>query len=378
MRSSRVVGASDCQCRSRNSLLGSIPASSDTVESKGRQKKQRWIKYIQKSEKNPVWKLKLKLSYGGGVQCLSPSTPVQPSMFRAPRCSSPPGQTHPPLLCISAYTPGLAFLPHVLYIWSAYTPSFVSLLTPPIPVYSYTVPKIRFTYSQKWNCVALFPTPTFMYLCAIYIFQGSVCLFGCSKRGRPILVIFNSLKDTRMWQLGDRTLKFCFGNNEAMQFHFWEYMNRNQTYVFDSHPHHLQCSPVNISAYISSTVGLSWVGLSVFAPSHESLSTPRLCIPTSSFELLTRGGFFGPSMQVYFFNLRSFDLCLALGRPPVISLNLFCVSQHWRLAAIGQKKASSYSLAITRDTPKMEREKDSDPIHLINIWTIGTVDRTSG
>jgi hypothetical protein len=66
------------------------------------------------------------------MQCLSPSTPAQPSMFRAPRCSSPPGQTHPPPLLhfISAYAPGLAFLPDVLYIWFAYTPSFVSLLTP--------------------------------------------------------------------------------------------------------------------------------------------------------------------------------------------------------------------------------------------------------
>ncbi len=33
-------------------VLGSIPASSDTVESEGRQMKQCWIKYI-KNKKNP-------------------------------------------------------------------------------------------------------------------------------------------------------------------------------------------------------------------------------------------------------------------------------------------------------------------------------------
>jgi hypothetical protein len=40
MRSSRVVGASDSQCRSRNCPMGSIPGSSDRAESEGRQMKQ--------------------------------------------------------------------------------------------------------------------------------------------------------------------------------------------------------------------------------------------------------------------------------------------------------------------------------------------------
>ncbi len=59
--------------------------------------------------------------------------------------------------------------------------------------YSYTRPKIRFMHSQKWNCAASSPIPTFMYLCVINKFPGSVCLFGCSKIGKWILRIHKSL-----------------------------------------------------------------------------------------------------------------------------------------------------------------------------------------
>jgi hypothetical protein len=59
-----------------------------------------------------------------------------------------------------------------------------------------------FMYSQKWNCegpryfqnrffvMFCLPISTFMYLWAIYIFPGSVCLFCCSQIGRPILGIY--------------------------------------------------------------------------------------------------------------------------------------------------------------------------------------------
>ncbi len=45
IKSSRVVRASDSQSRIVTTVLGSITASSDTVESEGRQTKQCWISY---------------------------------------------------------------------------------------------------------------------------------------------------------------------------------------------------------------------------------------------------------------------------------------------------------------------------------------------
>ncbi len=112
---------------------------------------------------------------------------------------------------------------------------------------------MRFMYFQKWNCVALFPIPTFMYLWPIYIFPASVCLFGCSKIGRCILEIYKSLTDTWMWKLGDRNLYFCFGNNEALP-HFWEYINQNHTFILDSH-RPLICS-VHCTVFILPTIGM--------------------------------------------------------------------------------------------------------------------------
>ncbi len=69
---------------------------------------------------------------------------------------------------------------------------------------TYTVSKIRFMYSQKWNCVASIRIPTFMYLWAIYMFPGSMCLLGCSKIGRLILglqyINWKQIHDCGNWE----------------------------------------------------------------------------------------------------------------------------------------------------------------------------------
>ncbi len=81
--------------------------------------------------------------------------------------------------------------------WALYPCSCTSII-----LYNYilnTVPKIQFMYFQKWNCAVSFPIPKFMFLWAIYIFPGSVCLFDCSIIGRPFLGIYKSLTDTWKW-----------------------------------------------------------------------------------------------------------------------------------------------------------------------------------
>ncbi len=53
--------------------------------------------------------------------------------------------------------------------------------------------------------------------------------------------------------------------------------------------------------------------------------------------------------------------------PPLFSLIFIYVAQHRSLTSIGQKKASSHSLILNRDTCNRDREKSSGQIHLSNI-----------
>ncbi len=100
----------------------------------------------------------------------------------------------------------------------------------------HTVPEIRFTVCIPRNETAR-PRSQFLHSCVcerfVYSQDRSAYLAAAKKNKQtdPGKVAHRYMT----WKLGDITLWFCFGNNEAAQFHFWENINLNQTFILDSH-----------------------------------------------------------------------------------------------------------------------------------------------
>ncbi len=83
-------------------------------------------------------------------------------------------------------------------------------------------------YFLKWNCAACFQ---FLYLCIWEQFIYSHNRSSSDWCGNCIN--HSQIHESRNWET--EHYNSVFGNNEAVQFHFLEYITRNQTFILDSH-----------------------------------------------------------------------------------------------------------------------------------------------
>ncbi len=82
----------------------------------------------------------------------------------------------------------------------------------------FTATAVPFIYSFSGNSAASAPIPTFMCLWAIYTYIPRIGPhISSSRKGRPIVGIYNSLIDTWMWKLGLR-LQYSFSGNICFKF----------------------------------------------------------------------------------------------------------------------------------------------------------------
>ncbi len=84
--------------------------------------------------------------------------------------------------------------------------------------------------SQKWNCAASVPIPTFMFLWPIYIYLGSVHIFGCNSPVHPTV----GLQERQIWagsRLFWRWYIYEGGNVKSESYHKYYWWQHQFMYI---------------------------------------------------------------------------------------------------------------------------------------------------
>ncbi len=118
-------------------------------------------------------------------------------------------------------------------------------------------PKIQFMYNQKWICAASFPTfPTFIYICERFInsqSSWSAYLAAAKYADRSWEYIHRS----QIHECGNWETEHYNSVLEITQFHFWEYIDWNQTSIMDSHQPFICSAGIKVKLLFCLGLGLS-------------------------------------------------------------------------------------------------------------------------
>ncbi len=172
-------------------------------------------------------------------------------------------------------------------------------------------------YSFAGNCAVSVPISTFICLWAIYIFPGSVHVFGYSKIDRLILEIFKSLTDIWVEELEytehyDNSVLWIRGLHSFISENTYS-VSGNQTFILDSHRPFLQCTHTFL-IFVYCTVCRNVINTSTCRTSKQMQSYYN-CNPveSSSFDL--------PVQSVIKATIEN-EACIAMFFTPVFSPTL--------------------------------------------------------
>ncbi len=93
----------------------------------------------------------------------------------------------------------------------------------------------QYQKSRKWNSMASFPKPNSIRVSESDLYIPKISLTIWLQKNRqtdPGNTFSLRYMNMEIWR---QNIIILFGINKDMQFHFWQYINQNQTFILDSH-----------------------------------------------------------------------------------------------------------------------------------------------